>query len=197
MSRKEVRLSGFGGQGIILSGKILGMAAAIYDGRYATFTQSYGPEARGGACAAEVVIDNTPVHYPHIVDPQVLVVMSQGAYNRYAPELREDGMLIIDSDLVELDERTSNRKILSIPSTRIAEEVGRKMVANIVMLGFIAAVTDLVSVDAMRDAALASIPPKTIALNTKAFNAGLEYGQTLLAYADDNHEEGEFEIPLF
>ncbi|MBN1316280.1 MAG: 2-oxoacid:acceptor oxidoreductase family protein [Anaerolineales bacterium] len=195
MSRREVRLSGFGGQGIILSGKILGMAAAIYDGRYATFTQSYGPEARGGACAAEVVINDTPVHYPHIVDPEVLVVMSQGAYNRYAPLLRQDGMLIIDSDLVELDDRTADRKMLSIPSTRIAEEVGRKMVANIVMLGFIAAVTNLVSVDAMREAALASIPPKTIELNTRAFNAGLEYGQTLLSYAQE--QAGEFEIPLY
>ena len=91
MSRREVRLSGFGGQGIILSGSILGKAAAIYDNKYATFTQSYGPEARGGACAAEVVIDDQPVHHPHIMDPEVLVVMSQGAYNKYVPEFREHG----------------------------------------------------------------------------------------------------------
>lgn len=177
MSRREVRLSGFGGQGIILAGNILGKAAAIYDGKHATFTQSYGPEARGGACAAEVIIDSKPVHYPHIVDPEVLVVMSQGAYTRYLPGFRPDGLLIVDTDLVELDEMVGQRPVLEIPATRIAEEVGRKVVANIVMLGFVAAVTDLVSIDAMRDAALASIPKKTIDLNTKAFQAGLDYGR--------------------
>jgi 2-oxoglutarate ferredoxin oxidoreductase subunit gamma len=177
MSRREVRFSGFGGQGIVLAGKILGKAAAIHDSKYATFTQSYGPEARGGACAAEVIINDQPIHHPHIVDPEVLVVMSQGAYNRYVPTFRQDGLLIIDTDLVKLDEQAGDRQVLSIPATRIAEEVGRKVVANIVMLGFVAAVTDLVSVDAMRDAALASIPKKTIELNTRAFAAGLEYGK--------------------
>jgi 2-oxoglutarate ferredoxin oxidoreductase subunit gamma len=181
MSRREVRLSGFGGQGIVLAGSILGKAAAIYDGKHATFTQSYGPEARGGACAAEVVIDDRPVHYPHIVDPELLVVMSQGAYNRYMPTFRPDGLLIIDTDLVELDEQVGDRRVLAIPATRIAEQVGRTVVANIVMLGFVAAVTDLVSVEAMRQAALTSIPRKTIELNTNAFRAGLEYGREIKA----------------
>jgi 2-oxoglutarate ferredoxin oxidoreductase subunit gamma len=177
MSRREVRLSGFGGQGIVLAGSILGKAAAIYDGKHATFTQSYGPEARGGACAAEVVIDDRPVHYPHIVDPELLVVMSQGAYNRYVPAFRQDGLLIVDTDLVELDEQVGDRRVLAVPATRIAEEVGRTVVANIVMLGFVAAVTDLVSVEAMREAALSSIPRKTIEMNTNAFEAGLKYGR--------------------
>lgn len=177
MSRREVRVSGFGGQGIILAGNILGKAAAIYDGKHATFTQSYGPEARGGACAAEVVVDTKPVHHPHIIDPEILIVMSQGAYNRYLSEFRPDGLLIVDADLVELDEQVGERRLLAVPATRIAEEVGRKVVANIVMLGFVAAVTDLVSVDAMREAALTSIPEKTIDLNTRAFQAGLDYGQ--------------------
>lgn len=181
MSRNEVRLSGFGGQGIVLSGMILGKAASIYDGKHATFTQSYGPEARGGACAAEVVINSEPVHYPHIVDPEVLVVMSQGAYNRYVPEFRESGLLIIDTDLVTVDEQAENHRILSIPATRIAEEMGQRVVANIVMLGFLATVTDLVSIDAMREAALTSIPKKTIELNTRAFEAGLERGRKAMA----------------
>jgi 2-oxoglutarate ferredoxin oxidoreductase subunit gamma len=180
MSRREIRLSGFGGQGIILAGNILGKAAAIHDGKYATFTQSYGPEARGGACAAEVIIDDSPVHYPHIVDPDILVVMSQGAYNRYVPELRADGLLITDADLVETDEKVAGRRCLAVPATRIAEEVGRKLVANIVMLGFLGAVTDLVSVDALRDAALSSIPPKTIEMNRRAFDSGLEFGRRLI-----------------
>ncbi len=186
MSRREVRLSGFGGQGIVLAGNILGKAAAIYDGKHATFTQSYGPEARGGACAAEVVIDDRPVHYPHIVDPELLVVMSQGAYNRYVPAFRQDGLLIVDTDLVELDEQVGDRRVLTVPATRIAEEVGRTVVANIVMLGFVAAVTDLVSVEAMRDAALSSIPRKTIEMNTNAFEAGLKYGREIKA---EDHSE--------
>lgn len=179
MSRQEVRLSGFGGQGIILAGKIMGKAAAIYDGKHATFIQSYGPEARGGACAAEVVIDSQPVHHPHVVDPQILVVMSQGAYNRYLPQFNPGGLLIVDTDLVELDDQVGERPVLTVPATRIAEQVGRKMVANIVMLGFVAAVTDLVTIQAMREAALTSIPPKTIELNTKAFEAGLAHAQEI------------------
>jgi 2-oxoglutarate ferredoxin oxidoreductase subunit gamma len=181
MARREVRLSGFGGQGIILAGNILGKAAAIYDGKHATFIQSYGPEARGGSCAAEVIVDEQPVHYPHIVDPEVLVVMSQGAYNRYIPEFRSDGMLIVDTDLVELDERASTCRVLSIPATRIAEEVGRTLVANIVMLGFLVAVTNLVSEDAMLESALTSVPEKTIPLNRKAFQAGLDFGRELMS----------------
>jgi 2-oxoglutarate ferredoxin oxidoreductase subunit gamma len=184
MNRREVRLSGFGGQGIVLAGNILGKAAAIYDGGHATFTQSYGPEARGGACAAEVVIDSQPVHYPHIVDPEMLVVMSQGAYNRYVPNFRPDGLLISDSDLVELDERVGERRVLTVPATRIAEDVGRRIVANIVMLGFLTAVTDLVSVDAMRKAVLTSIPKGTEAMNSQAFQAGLEYGRKAYASPD-------------
>jgi len=180
MPRREVRLSGFGGQGIILAGNILGKAAAIYDGKHATFIQSYGPEARGGSCAAEVIVDEQPVHYPHIVDPEVLIVMSQGAYNRYIGEFRPDGLLIVDSDLVALDERAGSCRVLSIPATRIAEEVGRKLVANIVVLGFLAAVTDLVSEDALLEAALTSIPEKTIEMNRQAFQAGLAYGKELV-----------------
>ena len=185
MARREVRLSGFGGQGIVLAGNILGKAAAIYDRKHATFIQSYGPEARGGSCAAEVIVDDQPVHYPHVLDPEVLVVMSQGAYNRYIPEFRSDGLLIVDTDLVELDERASSYRVLSIPATRIAEEVGRTLVANIVILGFLVAVTDLVSEDAMLQATLTSIPEKTIELNRSAFQAGLAFGQELLHVGEE------------
>lgn len=175
--RKEVRLSGFGGQGIILAGEILGKAVALYDRKHATFTQTYGPESRGGSCAAEVILDDKPVHYPHITDPIVLVVMSQGAYNKYVPGFRQDGLLIIDQDLVKLDDQAQGRQVFSIPATRIAEQAGRKLVANIVMLGFLAAVTDLTSVEALRQAVLTSIPKGTEDLNSRAFQAGYDYGR--------------------
>ncbi len=138
MGRTEIRLTGFGGQGIILSGYIVGKAAAIHDEKQATFTQSYGPESRGGACSAQVIISDEPISYPHLTDPAILVVMSQAAYNKYAPDLEEGALLIIDQDLVETGEIAGDVKLLSVPATRLAEELGRKIVANIVMLGFFA-----------------------------------------------------------
>ncbi|NIO69060.1 MAG: pyruvate ferredoxin oxidoreductase [Anaerolineae bacterium] len=177
MSRTEIRLSGFGGQGIVKTGYIIGEAVTIHDGKNATFTQSYGPESRGGACAAQVVISDEPISYPHVIDPSILVVMSQGAYNKYVPGFRKDGLLIIDEDLAETDEAAEGLRILSIPATRLAEELGRKVVANVVMLGFLTAVTDLASVEAMKKAVLSSVPKGTEELNLKAFERGYEYGQ--------------------
>ena len=130
MNRLEIRLSGFGGQGIVRSGEIVGKAAALYDGRHATFTQSYGPESRGGACAAQVIIADDPVElsYPHLVDPSILIIMSQGAYNKYVPGFRKDGLLIIDEDLAETGEAAEGLRILSIPATRLAEELGLPLI---------------------------------------------------------------------
>lgn len=179
MNRLEIRLSGFGGQGIIRSGEIVGRAAALYDGRYATFTQNYGPESRGGACAAQVIIADDPVElsYPHLVDPSVLIIMSQGAYNKYVPGFRQDGLLVVDEDLVELDEAAKPLRVIGIPATRLAEELGRRIVANVVMLGFVAAITDIVSPEAMKSAVLDSVPAGTEELNTRAFETGFEYGR--------------------
>jgi 2-oxoglutarate ferredoxin oxidoreductase subunit gamma len=179
VNRLEVRLSGFGGQGIIRSGEIVGKAAALYDGRYATFTQSYGPESRGGACAAQVIIadDPTELSYPHVVDPSILIIMSQGGYNRYVPGFRRDGLLIIDEGLVDLDEAAEGLRVIEIPATRLAEELGRRIVANVVMLGFVAVMTDIVSPEAMKKAVLDSVPKGTEELNTRAFETGFEYGQ--------------------
>jgi len=184
----EVRIAGFGGQGIIRSGNIIGTAAAIHDGKYATFTQSYGPESRGGACAAQVIISDEPIHYPHLLDPRILVVMSQGAYNKYVSGLNRDGLLLVDEDLVELGEEAAGLRVLSIPATRLAEEeLGRRIVANVVMLGFFAAVTDVVSVDALRQAVLGSVPKGTEELNQRAFELGYEYGRRM---ADGKWEIG-------
>ncbi|MEA3340714.1 MAG: 2-oxoacid:acceptor oxidoreductase family protein [Chloroflexota bacterium] len=179
MNRLEIRLSGFGGQGIIRSGEIVGKAAVLYDGRFATFTQSYGPESRGGACAAQVAIADDPVElsYPHVIDPSILIIMSQGAYNKYVPDFRRDGLLIVDEDLTELDEAAEELQVLKVPATRMAEELGRRIVANVVMLGFVAATTDIASPEALKKAVLDSVPKGTEELNTRAFETGLEYGQ--------------------
>lgn len=177
MSRTEVRLSGAGGQGIVLAGQILGQAASLYEkGKSATFTQSYGPEARGGSCSAEVVISNESVGYPYVINPQVLVIMSQEAYNKYTQNLNPGTLVIVDKDLVKLDP-TKKLKILSIPATNLAREMGRVVVANIVMLGFVAAVSDVVSAEALKESIVATVPEGTGEFNIKAFTVGYEYGQ--------------------
>lgn len=172
--RKEIKFGGFGGQGIVLMGNIAARASSIYDGKHAVFTPSYGPEARGGAASSNVVIDDEEIDYPYVTEPDVLVVMNQGAYEKYAPMLKDDGILIIDEDLVRL--KNGVGKIAKIPSTRIAENLGKRIVANIVMLGFFAGVTKLISYEAIKKAVLDSVPSKFKELNEKALEKGYEYG---------------------
>jgi 2-oxoglutarate ferredoxin oxidoreductase subunit gamma len=177
MSRHEIRFSGFGGQGIITAGYILGKAAALFDQRHVTLIKSYGPESRGGASSAQVLISDQEINYPHLTEPELLVAMSQEAYAKYIEELASGGLLLIDEDLVELSHPRDDIQVYAIPATRIAEsELGRKIVANIVMLGFVAANTDVVSVNGLREAVLSSIPKGTEELNLKAFERGYECG---------------------
>jgi 2-oxoglutarate ferredoxin oxidoreductase subunit gamma len=175
--RREIIVTGFGGQGIILAGKILGMAAALGDGRESTLVQSYGPESRGGACAAQVIISEKTIQYPYIKTPDLLVCMSQSAYEKYIDALKPDGILMIDRDLVKpLDDR----ECFSIPATRMAEELGRVMMANIIMIGFVTAVAGATSLDATQDAVMKSVPKGTEKMNQQAFTKGYEYGLSLL-----------------
>ncbi len=179
--RVEVRLGGFGGQGIILSGKIVGKAAALYDGREVTLTQSYGPESRGGACSTALIISDEAIPYPHVTRPAVMALMSQEAYTTYHSQLTEGGLLLIDADLVEPDP-SADQHVVPIPATRIAEqELGRRIVANIVMLGALTALSDVVSEEAMRKSILESVPKGTEELNMKAFQRGYEYAKRMLA----------------
>jgi len=176
--KREVRLSGFGGQGIILAGNILGKAVALYEGKNAVFTQSYGPEARGGACSADVIISDTIIHYPKVTRPDVMVFMSEEAKNTYGDLMGPETIVIIDEDLVRakgLEGKVTH--FFSVPATRIAEELGRKMVANIVMLGYLAAVAELAGYESLKKAVLASVPKGTEALNTTAFEKGYRYGE--------------------
>ncbi len=183
MSRKEVTMAGFGGQGIIMAGFILGKAA-IFGKENSTFTRDYGPEARGGSCRADVVISDEAISYPYVEDPAVVVVMSQEAYTRYASGLKKEVTLIIDEELVKLDGNAGHPhsgKVFAIPATRMAQELGRSAVANIVMLGFLSAVTNVVPVEAMKKAVLDSVPKGTEELNTKAFDRGHAHGLEQLA----------------
>ncbi len=175
MGRTEIRIAGFGGQGIVLSGQIIGQAASIYDDKFATFTQSYGPESRGGSCTAEVVASDEPISYPYLLSPQVLLILSQEAYAKYGRTNSPKTLVIIDSDLVRPDQ-SHKPPPLSIPATRMARDMGRTVVANIIMLGFLAAVSDVVSPEALRKSILASVPEGTGDFNIKAFELGYNYG---------------------
>jgi 2-oxoglutarate ferredoxin oxidoreductase subunit gamma len=181
MPLTEIRIAGFGGQGVILSAIVLGKAASIYQGEFATMTQNFGPEARGGACSAQLMLSDQPVLYPYVTQPDILVVMSQEAYTKFAPELKDGGTLLIERDLVRVSEMPAQTRIYSIPATRIAEELGKRMVLNIVMVGFFAAVTQLLEADAVRKAIADSVPSSFRELNLKAFDKGYEYGQAALA----------------
>ncbi len=163
--RKEIRICGFGGQGIILAGVILG-EAAVRAGFEAVQTQSYGPESRGGAARSEVVISSEPIDYPRVVRADVVVALSQPAYDRYGPEAGPGALVIVDGDLVEAE------GVRSPSFTRTAERVGRKIVANIVMLGYLGAVLDLLPHGTLLQAVLAHVPKGTEELNERALEAG-------------------------
>jgi len=180
MQLTEIRIAGFGGQGVILSAVVLGKAASIYQSGFATMTQNFGPEARGGACSAQLILSDSPVLYPYVTQPDMLVVMSQEAYSRFVPELKDGGTLIIEQDLVHLDDLKAGIKVYSVPATRIAEELGKRMVLNSVMVGFFAAVTQLLSPEAVRKAVEDSVPPSFQEINLKAFSKGFEFGTETL-----------------
>jgi 2-oxoglutarate ferredoxin oxidoreductase subunit gamma len=180
----EICFSGYGGQGVIKSGYIVGKAASIFDNKHATMTQSFGPEARGSACSAQLLVSEDKILYPYLTKPQIIVAMSREAYDKFEPELDENGILIIDEDLVKPKSPRGNIKLFSIPATRIAEQLGNRIVANIVMLGFFTAVTNVVTYQAMKDAIPGSVPDKAVPLNLKAFEEGYKYGQQLLSQKD-------------
>jgi 2-oxoglutarate ferredoxin oxidoreductase subunit gamma len=173
--RHDIRVAGFGGQGMLLAGLLIGKAAALYDGKEAVLTQSYGPEARGGASNADVIIDDDPIDYPLITHPNYFVAMFQEAYERYRPNMVKGGTLLIESDLVRpfADEDPYR----GIPATRIAEELGRRIVANVVMVGFFSGATGLISPQAGEQSIRNTLRPRLVDLNLKAFNAGYDYAK--------------------
>ncbi len=170
-TRYEIRLSGSGGQGIILSGIILAEALGLYGGKFVAQTQSYGPEARGGASKAEVVVSDEEIDYPKAIKLDLLLAMNQKSCDEYYRDLKEDGVLIVDSTFVN---QVPTSKAIQIPFTRIAREKFRKeIVANIISLGAITEFMDIISPKVMEEAVLASVPKGTEKLNRDALKAGL------------------------
>ena len=179
--RYEVRLSGEGGQGLVLAGKVLAEAAAIYDGKNATQSQSYGPEARGGASRSEVIISDEDIDYPKAVNIDLLLALTQEACDKYCKDLKDDGILIVDAHAVK-DIPNSKFRSISLPIIENArEKVGKALVANVVALGIIAEISKVVSHEAIESAVMARVPKGTEGLNVKALRIGFEMAKPLLS----------------
>lgn len=192
-SLTEIRIAGFGGQGVILAAAIIGKAAALFQNGYATMTQSFGPEARGGSSSAQVILSAEPILYPYVTQPDVLVCLSQEAYRRFAPELKHGGILITEQDLVRVDQIPPGERVFGVPATRLAEELGRKVVLNVVVVGFFGAITRLLDAEALRRAVADSVPSSLQKLNLEAFEKGYGYG---ISFMNRMSENGAAEVPL-
>jgi 2-oxoglutarate ferredoxin oxidoreductase subunit gamma len=183
MARTEIRLGGLGGQGIIKSAVIIGEAASIHDGKEAVQTASYGPESRGSACKAEVIISDTPVDYPLVLTPHVMVALSNDAFHKYKEDLSKGGIAIIDSDLVKAGKIKAGVHVYQIPAAATAHQVLKNpLVTNVVMLGAFTAITKAVTPEAMRKA-IANAFPKYKELNLRAFDEGMQLGQEAMEHS--------------
>ena len=176
----EIRIAGFGGQRIILCGYIIGKAAAIFDDKFSTLIQSFGPEARGSSCSAQLMISESLILYPYLVKPGVSIILSRDAYDKFGGELVSGDIMLIEQDLVRPEKPPKGVKIFAIPATRLAEEMGRKIVMNIITVGFFSATTGITSYEATREAVETSVPPGTEEINLRAFDTGYEYGKKLV-----------------
>jgi 2-oxoglutarate ferredoxin oxidoreductase subunit gamma len=184
VARTEIRVGGLGGQGVILCGSIIGKAAAIYNNQHATLIQAFGPEARGSACSAQVTVADEAIGYPYVRRPDILVLLSQDAFTQFAPQLKPDGLVLYESELIKVEGKLPpTAKALGIPATRFAEELGRRLVLNIVMAGFFTGATNLLTIDAVEKAVLDSVPKGTESLNVKALMKGYEFGRNLVKAA--------------
>jgi 2-oxoglutarate ferredoxin oxidoreductase subunit gamma len=184
MAKTEIRVGGLGGQGVILSAHIIGKAASIFDDKHATLIQSFGPEARGSACSAQVTVSEDAIGYPYVKNPDILMVMSPDAYAQFAPTLKPGGMLLYEQDLITPDDRMpEGTRAFGVPATRFAEELGRRLVLNIVMVGFFAGVTELVSFEGIKSAVKSSVPKGTEDLNMRALKRGYDYGREVAGAA--------------
>ena len=175
MSRTEFRFSGFGGQGVITMCHILGHGAAIHAEMDATMTEAYGPEKTGGFSRGDLVISDEPIDYPNVVDPDLVVAFSQDAFERDADSVTENGLVVVERDLVDpenFEEERPDVTLVSLPAVDLAADVGRKVVANVLMLGAVVEMVDSLPVDPVRDAVRETVPEGTETLNERAFDRG-------------------------
>jgi 2-oxoglutarate ferredoxin oxidoreductase subunit gamma len=180
MSRFEVRIAGMGGQGIIMAAVMIGRAASIFGGKNVTLTQSYGPESRGGACKAEVIISDEQIDYPKLRKPSLIAIMSEEAYRKNISDANAGTVVVIDPDMIQEDQSSNLPRMFHVPATRIAERLGKRIVANMVMVGAVVALMEMVDAAAVEKAIAKHTPRGTEKLNLDAFRSGYEFARKLL-----------------
>jgi 2-oxoglutarate ferredoxin oxidoreductase subunit gamma len=173
--KKEIRICGFGGQGIILAGFIIGKAASVFMDYHAVQSQSYGPEARGGAARSEVIISDEKIGYPRPLSVDCLVAMSQESFDSYRGDIREDTVIIVDPDLVK--NHKIGRPTYKVHGQQIAEEIGNKIVTNIVMVGAFTSIYEILTPESVKESIIDSVPKRFTELNVNAFEKGFEAGK--------------------
>jgi 2-oxoglutarate ferredoxin oxidoreductase subunit gamma len=187
MQRTEIRVGGLGGQGIILCGSIIGKAASIYAGMHAAMIQAFGPEARGSACSAQVILSDEAIGFPYARKPKILVMLREDACAQFGPQMQPDGLLLFEKELVHPEGKIPTTvRTLGVPATRFAEEIGRRQVLNIVMVGFFAGATGLLPFEAVEKAVTDSVPAGSESMNLRALSKGYEFGQGLLNGQEPN-----------
>ena len=180
MSRFEVRIAGLGGQGIVTAGVMIGRAASVFGGKHVTLAQSYGPESRGGASKVEVIVSDEKVNYPKLRKPSLVAIMSQEAYTKNISDLSGDTIVIIDPDMIQEEQLNRAARMYRVPATRIAERLGKKIVSNMVMVGAIIGLTNMVDTEAVEKAITKYTPRGTEQLNITAFKNGYDFARSLL-----------------
>jgi 2-oxoglutarate ferredoxin oxidoreductase subunit gamma len=176
--RFEIRVAGFGGQGVVTIGRILGEAFAIFEGKNAVNTQSYGPESRGGACRSEVVVSDGEIHYPNVWRADLFVALSQVALDTYISDLKEEGILLIDPHAVKHVPDRDSYRVYEVPTMEIAHEIGGVKFQNSVAMGALyPLITHLIKESSLREAISRNVPPETVEVNLEAFERGMSYGK--------------------
>jgi len=178
--RMNIRVAGFGGQGVITLGYVLSRAVSIHDAKYSLMTQSYGPEARGGACRSDVIISDTPIDYPKLDKIDVLIALSMDAYNRYHQQVKKGGIMIIEKDLTRIETEMEGVKYFRISAVKEAEALGNRLTANMIILGAAQSILNMVSKEAIEKAVRERFP-RYAEINITAVRRGMELGLAAIA----------------
>jgi len=175
--RQDIILSGAGGQGLILAGAILAEAAGVFEGKEVVQTQAYGIQARGGASQSTVIISDSRIKFPEVLRPDILLCLSQEAYNRYMPNLKEGGLLVTDQDLVNAENVRPDVQVIALPFTAEAERMNRRIVANVMALGALAALTGVVKPESLAQALPSRLPERNVPIAQEALEVGVKMGR--------------------
>jgi 2-oxoglutarate ferredoxin oxidoreductase subunit gamma len=178
MSKISIRFSGFGGQGIVLASIIMAKGAVLHEGKSAVQTQSYGPESRGGASKSDVIVSDKEIDYPLVEKPDILIALSQEALDKYIRDTQDDGLVIIDPVFIKELPKIDGVKVTEIPAATLADEIGNRLAANIVVLGALVALRPIISEASLEKAVKDNTPSASHTSNLSGMLAGLEYAKT-------------------